>query len=422
VSTSARTALRWILRLAGVAILAWVLATQVQWEDRIVLRADGDAAPVVHSGQILYDGDEGYRIRLEWVSDSEAPIAIDRAAVAERSYGDKTVPDVTYGARTLLRRLADNIPLVVLVLLGLSLLVVLTGWRWYLLMRGVGLMLPLLRSIRLTFIGGFFNMAVPGSTGGDVVKAWYAAKETRTGTRAVISVFADRFVGLFGLVVFAAAALLLGEGGDAYRVPRLVVFGILGAALVGGIVLVSRPVRRALGLSWIVKRLPFQGIIDEIQVSARLYRGHTGALLAALGISLFNHAGNATACWLLARALGIEGISLGTAMALVPLANLLSAVPLLPGGWGVGELAFAYFFGLVGVPPTEAVGLSVVFRLAVLGVNLPGGVLWIFWRGHPSTATIAAEVQEATAHVADHVVATGDGPVVNDPSGSTDDR
>jgi uncharacterized protein (TIRG00374 family) len=117
----------------------------------------------------------------------------------------------------------------------------------------------------------------------------------------------------------------------------------------------------------------------------------------ALGISLVNHATNATACYFLAQALGIEGVSLGAALALVPLANLLSAIPLLPGGWGVGELAFAYFFGQVGVPATEAVGLSVVFRLAVLGVNLPGGLLWIFWRGHPSTEKIAADVEAVTA-------------------------
>jgi uncharacterized protein (TIRG00374 family) len=400
VSTPARTALRWALRLVGVALLAWVLGTQVQWTDRIVLRGPHEAgASLVLQGHITRASEAGYEIQLADAGEGAPALAVAREEVAERSYGERSVPDVSYGASTLLSRLSQSVPLVVLVLLGLTLLVVLTAWRWNLLMRGVGLVMGFLRTVRLTFIGGFFNMAVPGSTGGDVVKAWYAAKETNAGTRAVISVFVDRFVGLFGLVVFAAAALFFRDGGEAYHVPRVVVLLVLGGAVVGGAVVVSRSLRRALGLSWVVRRLPFQGIVQEVQASARLYRGHTSTLAAALGISLFNHAGNATACWLLARALGIEGVTVWTAMALVPLANLLSAVPLLPGGWGVGELAFAYFFGLVGVPPTEAVGLSVVFRLAVLGVNLPGGILWIFWRGHPSTATIAAEVQEAAAQL-----------------------
>lgn len=409
-STTARTALRWSLRLAGVGLLAWVLATQVQWRDRIVLE-DG----TVLAGHIESAESTGYAIRIQGSGHEKSALAEGRlvdvalAQVAERTYGDEALPDVSYGVRTLLRRLMGNLPIAVTVLVILTLLVVLTAWRWNLLMRGVALFMPFWRSVRLTFIGGFFNIAVPGATGGDVVKAWYAAKETKTGTRAVISVFVDRFVGLFGLVVFAAGALLFTDGGEAFRVPRYVVVGVLACGLVGGVIVISRPVRRALGLSWLVRRLPFQGIIDEVQASVRLYRGHRRTLVAAVAISLFNHAGNATSCWLLARALGIEGITLGAAMALVPLANLLSAIPLLPGGWGVGELAFAYFFGLIGVPPTEAVGLSVVFRLAVLGVNLPGGVLWIFWRGHPSTATIAAEVEEAASHVADRLPA-GEGP------------
>jgi len=401
VSMPIRTALRWSLRLAGVALLAWILATQVQWEDEIVL---SDGSTLV--GRIVPSADaDDYFIELRSAADSagggRAPRSVSRDSVAIRTYGDREVPDVTYGARTLIRRLGGSSSTAILVLLGLALLVVLTALRWKLLMQGVGLLMGFVATVRLTFIGGFVNIAVPGATGGDVVKAWYAARETHAGTRAVISVFVDRFVGLFGLVLFVSGVLFLTDRGDAYDVPRTVVLAVLGCGLAAGVIILSRRVRRALGLSWLTKRLPFQNVLAEVRASARLYKGHLGTLLAALAISIFNHAGNATACWLLARALGIDGISLGTAMALVPLANLLSAIPLLPGGWGVGELAFAYFFGLVGVPPTEAVGLSVVFRLAVLGVNLPGGVLWIFWRGHPSTARIAAEVEAAAAHVAD---------------------
>lgn len=399
------------MRIAGVGLLAWVLATQLQWHDRIALE---DGAVLI--GQIESAEGGGYAVRLEesvWAEGKPAPeegqlVRVSSEEVARRTYGEEAVPDVSYGLRTLLRRLGENLPIGSTVLLLLTLLVVLTGWRWNLLLRGVGLLVPFWRSVRLTFIGGFFNIAVPGATGGDVVKAWYAARETGAGTRAVISVFVDRFVGLFGLVVFAAGALFFSDGGEAYRVPRTVVLIVLAAGLVGGAIVIARPVRRALGLSWLVRKLPFQGVFEEIQASVRLYRGHVPTLLATLGISLFNHAGNATSCWLLARALGIDGITLGTAMALVPLANLLSAVPLLPGGWGVGELAFAYFFGLIGVPPTEAVGLSVVFRLAVLGVNLPGGILWIFWRGHPSTASIAAEVEQVASHVGDRASAGDD--------------
>ena len=37
-----KTALTWTLRLTGVGLLVWVLATQVQWQDRVALKT-GDA-------------------------------------------------------------------------------------------------------------------------------------------------------------------------------------------------------------------------------------------------------------------------------------------------------------------------------------------------------------------------------------------
>ncbi len=404
-----KLALHWILRLLGLGLLVWLLVTQVQWEDRVAL-VDGSA----RMGAITLDA--GGDVLVATAPGAEATAErIPRGEVAVRPYGDGEVPDIAYGARTLLGRLEARLGTVVVVLLVLTLLVILTGFRWRILMRGVAIDMAFLRAVRLTFIGGFFNIAVPGATGGDLVKAWYARKDAKAryperqgvGTHAILSVFVDRFVGLFGLVVFAAGVLLFAAHGEAFRVPRIVVLCVLGAGLVGGALVLSARLRGMLGLSWLMGRLPGQGILAELRAAAGLYRHHKGALALAMLVSLFNHAGNATCCWLLAQALGIEGVTLGSAMALVPLANLLSAIPLLPGGWGVGELAFAYFFGLVGVPPTEAIGLSVVFRLAVLGVNLPGGVLWLLWKGHASTDTMAADMESATARVAD-AAAEGD--------------
>ena len=399
------TVLHWALRLLGLGLLAWLLATQVQWEDRVTL-VDGST----RSGVVTLTSEGDVRVVADTDASEDAAEVVPAASVAVRTYGEEEVPDIHYGARTLLGRLKERLGTVALVLAVLTLLVVLTGYRWKMLMRGVAIDMAFLRAVRLTFIGGFFNIAVPGATGGDLVKAWYARKDakaryperTGVGTHAVLSVFVDRFVGLFGLVVFAAGVLLFAAHGEAFHVPRLVVLGVLGCGLLGAVLALSGRTRRALGLSWIWSRLPGQTVLAELRAAAGLYRDHKTTLVFALLVSLFNHAGNATCCWLLARALGIDGVTLGGAMALVPLANLLSAIPLLPGGWGVGELAFAYFFGLVGVPPTEAIGLSVVFRLAVLGVNLPGGLLWLLWKGHASTETIAADMESVTARVAEH--------------------
>ena len=54
------------------------------------------------------------------------------------------------------------------------------------------------RTFAINMVGLFYNTFMPGSTGGDLVKAWYASKHTTHRTWAVISVLIDRAIGLAG--------------------------------------------------------------------------------------------------------------------------------------------------------------------------------------------------------------------------------
>lgn len=377
----------WLLRLAGLAAVVWFLAHQLSWWDTLTLH---DGPPLTGRVERLADG--SWRV--------EAPDGTVRDVPAEavevRGGGAGSVPAVSWGLRTLGLRLGGHVGVLASVLVLFLCLLVLTAWRWRLLLGAVDLDLPLGRTVRLTFIGSFFNNAIPGATGGDVVKAYYAARSTGRGTRSVISVFVDRIVGLVGLAVLAGGVLLLAPGQAGYGPARTVVIGVLGAAVLGLVVLLTPPVRRALGLGRLVRRLPFQTLVAEARAALGLYRDQPLPLLVSLAASLVNHGVAAICVWMLAGGLGIQGLDVGMALALVPVANLFAAIPLLPGGWGVGELAFAYLFGQVGIPPTEAVSLSVVYRLSVLAASLPGGALWLFWRGRPTKAAILHEVDEAT--------------------------
>jgi uncharacterized membrane protein YbhN (UPF0104 family) len=374
------------LRLLVLAAVAWLLASQIRWHDATTL-ASGE----VLRGRATAEADGGWTVRAPDGS-------LRRLAASEvgtRRVGAGEVPAVAFGLATLGARLFASPGALLLVGLLLVFAQVATAARWFVLLRAVDLPLPPLRVLRLQWVGAFFNQAVPGSTGGDVVKAWYAAVATGRPTRAVISVFVDRLLGLVALALFAGAALLLAPAAAGLGPARAVVLGVLGIGAAVGALVLSPGLRRAVGLSALGRRLPFQGFLAEVGAAARLYRSHPVALVNALLLSLVNHAVNAVAVWLLAGALSIHGVTLGAALALVPVANVMAGVPLVPGGWGVGELAFAWLFAPLGVPPTEAIGLSVLYRLGVLAVGLPGGALWLFWRDRPSRAALRREVEVA---------------------------
>ena len=55
----------------------------------------------------------------------------------------------------------------------------------------------------------------------------------------------------------------------------------------------------------------------------------------------------------------------------IPVAQILAAIPGLPGGWGVGDLAFFLCLPAVGVPPGQAVALFVTYCVAHTVISLP---------------------------------------------------
>ncbi len=405
---------RWILRGLGLALVVGVLVTQVHVHDRLEAKPAGGEGPShTYVGRVTETAD-GWDVAD---ADTGAVRHVTRDEVVSRGHGETRVPAVTWGMASLGSRLGAR-PLVALeVLLLLFVTYLVTAWRWRELLGAVDVALGLGEAVRLNLVGAFFNMAVPGSTGGDVVKAWYAARATRRGVRAVLSVFADRIVGLLGLALFAAGALVVLAGSpglEAARTITLVALVMLGA---GSWVVLSPRLRRWLGLGRLASRLPFHTVLSEVAAALRLYRERPRALLLALLVSMGNHALASVAVYLLAGGLGIQGLTFGRALALVPVANLFGAIPLLPGGWGVGEAAFAYLFSRVGIPPTEAVTLSVVYRLGMLVTSLPGGALWLLWRGRPSRDEVVRTV-DAAGHVVEALEAEAERAEEGEPEPS----
>ena len=94
-------------------------------------------------------------------------------------------------------------------LLCVLLTILLNVARWRLVLKVQGLHLPWGRATGITFVAQFFNAFLLGSTGGDVIKALYAARETHhKKAEAVVTVFVDRLLGLWAMLLFAALMMI----------------------------------------------------------------------------------------------------------------------------------------------------------------------------------------------------------------------
>jgi len=208
--------------------------------------------------------------------------------------------------------------------------------RWWLLMRGRGIEVTAWRAFRLAMVGNFFNFCLPGTTGGDLVKAYYAARRSDRRADTLMSIIVDRVIGLLGMVIFAGAAGLFMLGDPVVRkVTGAIGVGLL-AAIIGGAIYFTPRLRRRLGFEWLLLRLPGRNLFSRIDAAAIAYRNHLGVLFAALGLSIVIHMSLATATAVSAYALGMK-IHFGVLLNVVPILFMASAVPLAYQGMGLRE-------------------------------------------------------------------------------------
>jgi len=253
--------------------------------------------------------------------------------------------------------------------------------RWKVLLDAAGLPTSIGRATRLSCIGLFFNNLVPGLTGGDLVKCYYVAKENRNRkTDAIITVIADRVMGMAVLAAFSAVAVLTDI--EKYWQIALSIYLFLAAILGAALVFYSGRLRRLFFVDKIIDLLPFTDLIRKVDRSAFLYRYRKRALFLGFLLTVGVHLFVILSLSVLGKGLGIE-CDLITYAILVPIILIVSALPVTPAGWGWGEVSFVAIFGFAGVPAVLALALSFIHRFNTLAISLSGGVFLLFGKSPP---------------------------------------
>ncbi|RME94200.1 MAG: UPF0104 family protein, partial [Verrucomicrobia bacterium] len=216
-----------------------------------------------------------------------------------------------------------------LVFMGATILLGLLRWRMFL--RAQGLELPVARVAEISLVAHFFNSVLLGSAGGDLMKAYYAARETHhLKAESVTTVVVDRMVGLCVTLLFAAAMMLpnldlLRAHGRLAAVSGVVLAGLAVALAVVGLSFwggLSRLWPGARG--WLLSRLPQAAWLERSLLAARVYGRRPGLLAGALGLSVLLNLACVLQIHALARGLG-HPVPLRPLLVIVPVVIFLSA-------------------------------------------------------------------------------------------------
>jgi uncharacterized protein (TIRG00374 family) len=255
--------------------------------------------------------------------------------------------------------------------------------RWRMLLAVQGVRLSLAEAWRLTYIGFFFNTFLPGVTGGDLVKAWYAARQTESKkAEAIATVFLDRLIGLFGMALLCVAAITVRWNDPNLATVRSIVLTFVAVAAAAAVLLLSRHARQWFRVRSLWQRLPVGGqLLSRLDAAVALYRHRGRLLLVSILISWGAHLVSITAVYCSALALGLTP-SPWDFVIYMPVIWIAASVMPTVGGLGPMEyLATLYFtadvLGVAGNEAARAQALATIllFRVVMFVAVAPGGLL-----------------------------------------------
>ena len=376
------------LKVAVLTALVTIIFYAVDWRDSYSkVSAEGEILAQVE-GRIIGDW-SGISIRF-LPDGATTPQIIRPETVAD---GTQTI--VNPGFPTYLKNL-DPLRFGLGAMCFVLFLIIIHG-RWWWLLRANRLDVGFFEAQRLAWIGFFFNNVIPGTTGGDVVKAVYIAKRCSTDrVRALVSVVVDRIVGLLSLLLIGSIASLLAV--NRFPTFAIVVWLTATGILLLCVMLLSPGLRRWIRFERLITRLPDRPsqILVEIDAAVLQYRGHLTGISAWVLVSPLTYTLFIASIWFMDRSLGV-GLALADYFFIVPVASVVQGIPIAPAGWGVGEAAYGALIGkfgavaLPGVPEAEqimrtrGVALSVLHRTHIVAWSLLGGIFILIHRHKPTT-------------------------------------
>jgi len=264
------------------------------------------------------------------------------------------------------------------------------GFRWWLLLRTQSIFIAFWAAVRLNFLGWFYNNFMPGSVGGDLLRAWYVTKHTPKKFEAVLSVFVDRIIGLLSTLIIAIFFYMLflrgksealtftGRSGPfkflaEYKGGIIWVVGVL-AVVFCGLLLHSRG-RVLLRWVWLHIRIHTVRAFEKLKDAVYIYCSKSLTILAAFGLTVFIQIVTITGFWFLGKNLGIAA-GLKYYYVFFTLTWVLGALPVSVGGAVVVEGILAYLFiHYAGVEAEAALALALCQRIVWMIASLPGAAI-----------------------------------------------
>ena len=249
--------------------------------------------------------------------------------------------------------------------------------RWKMLLKAVGISIPLKKLIS-SFSGGiFFSIFLPSTIGGDLVRAADLVEHTKKAKEVIATVFLDRLSGYMGLVFVILPALLLGRDLVLDKVVFTSVSVIVILLVVVLLVLFNNTIYSKI-TKWLSS--PRSGKIKEtiknLHQEIHIFRNRKRMIVLNLTTSFIIQLIAPVSVYFIGLSLGIK-VNFIYFIIFLPIIGAITLLPIAIGGLGLREGLFVVYFAKAGVVKQLALTMSLLSFSFVVFYAAIGGLIYV---------------------------------------------
>lgn len=242
--------------------------------------------------------------------------------------------------------------------------------------------LPFFKVLKNNYIGQFFSTMLPGAVTGDFIKLIYVKKlDTKFSKTFLVTItLLDRIIGLAGLLFLAGTFSLIYFSEVTILSSKIASVIYLNLFLFGGTLLflgiLIAPHYFQIKILNFIKILPFVGKrLSSILEQVFSLREKRKDLALSFLLSVFAQFLGILAFWIISSPFYPGSLPLQYAFTFIPVGLIATAVPISPGGLGVGHVLFANLFSFVNI--NNGASLFNLFFLCTFGHNFLGVIPYL---------------------------------------------
>ncbi len=253
-----------------------------------------------------------------------------------------------------------------------------SAYRWQILIRAQGDDVPLGFLAKSYLVGNFFNLFLPTRFGGDVVRIWDGSRYSHSLLKSSAIVLVERFTGIIILLSFAFGVSLL-RLDMAKKLPVIWISLLVGFFGLLAALLFLTPHSHIL-----LQRIPEKGIFTKIKTKVSelreiilVYRKKKTAFFKALFWALLLQINVILHYYLAGKAFHLE-IPLLDYFIFIPIILLILTIPITISGLGLREMLFIQIFSTYGIAEYMAFSFSLIADIVfALIIGIIGGIIFI---------------------------------------------